>query len=58
MPYLVRVRVEVEILQEAGGELTEQEVVCVVDGPQTPVGVVVGTGAGTERTHWETNTPS
>ena len=46
--YLVGISVQVKVLQEAGGELTEQEVVGLVDGPQTPVGVVVGTGAGAE----------
>lgn len=50
-PYLVRIGAQVEVLQEAGGELAEQEVVGLVDGPQTPVGVVVGAGAGAERTH-------
>lgn len=53
---LVWVRAQVEVLQETGGELTEQEVVCVVDGPQAPVRVVVGAGAGAERAHWNTNT--
>lgn len=51
--YLVRVSVEVKVLQEACGKLAEQEVVGVVYGPQTPVGVVVGTGAGTEGAHWK-----
>ena len=51
MKYLVRVSVEVEILQETGGKFTKQEVVRVIDGPQAPVGVVVGTGACTEWTH-------
>lgn len=50
--YLVRVSAEVKVLQEAGGKLTEQEVVSVVDGPQAPVGVVVGAGAGAEGAHW------
>lgn len=49
--YLVRVSVEVKILQEAGGKFAEQEIVCVIDGPQAPVRVVVGAGAGTEWTH-------
>lgn len=48
---LVGVSVEVKILQKTRGKLTEQEVVCVIDGPEAPVGVVVGTGAGTEWTH-------
>lgn len=51
MPYLVRVSVDVKILQEASGKFTEQEVVRVIDGPEAPVGVVVGTGACTEWTH-------
>ena len=51
VPYLVRVAVEVKELQEAGGELTEQSVVGLVDGPQAPVGVVVGAGARTEASH-------
>lgn len=50
--YLVRVAVEVKILQEAGGELAEQRVVRLVDGPQAPVGVVVGARARAEWTHW------
>lgn len=53
MKYLVWVSVEVKILQEASSKLTEQEVVCVIDGPQAPVCVVVGTSACTEWTHWE-----
>lgn len=49
--YLVWVSVEVKILQETGGKFTEQEIVCVIDGPQAPVRVVIGAGAGTEWTH-------
>lgn len=49
--YLVWVSVEVKILQETSSKFTEQEVVCVINGPQTPVGVIVGTGACTEWTH-------
>lgn len=52
--HLVRVTVEVKVLQEASGKLTEQCVVGLVDGPQAPVGVVVGAGARTESTHWTT----
>lgn len=52
LAYLVRVAVEVKILQEAGGEFTEQRVVRLVDGSQAPVGVVVGARARTEWTHW------
>lgn len=51
LAYLVRVAVEVKILQEAGGELAEQCVVRLVDGSQAPVGVVVGARACAERTH-------
>lgn len=54
--YLVRVSVEVEVLQEASGKLTEQEVVRLVDRPQAPVRVVICTGAGTEWTHCNTHT--
>lgn len=49
--YLIRVSVEVKILQETGGEFTEQEIVCVIDGPQAPVCVVIGARTGTEWTH-------
>lgn len=49
--HLVGVTVEVKVLQEAGGELTEQRVVSLIDGSQAPVGVIVGAGAGTESTH-------
>jgi hypothetical protein len=50
--HLIGVVVEVKVLEEARSELTEQGVVCLVDGPHAPVGVVVGTGAGTECSHW------
>lgn len=50
--YLVRVAVEVEVLQEARGEFAEQRVVRLIDGSQAPVGVVVGARARTEWTHW------
>lgn len=49
--HLVGVTVEVKVLQEASGKLTEQRVVSLVDGSQAPVGVVVGAGARTESTH-------
>lgn len=52
LAYLVRVAVQVEVLQEAGGEFAEERVVRLVDGSQAPVGVVVGAGARAERTHW------
>jgi len=51
MTDLVWVSVEVKILQEAGSKFTKQEVVRVIDGPEAPIGVVVGTGAGTEWAH-------
>lgn len=51
-PYLVRVTVEVKVLQKAGWKLTEQCVVGLIDGSQAPVGVVVGAGACAESTHW------
>lgn len=54
--YLVRVCVQVEVLQEASGKLTEQEVVGLVDRPEAPVRVVICTGAGTEWTHCNTHT--
>lgn len=53
--YLIGICAEVKVLQEAGGKLTEQEVVGLVDCPQTPVSVVVGAGAGAERTHCNTS---
>lgn len=53
--YLIWIGVKVEVFQEPGGKLTEQEVVGLIDCPQTPVRVVIGTGAGTERTHYSTH---
>lgn len=49
--YLVGVSVEVKVFQEASGKFTEQEIVSVVDGPEAPVCVVIGTGARTEWAH-------
>lgn len=49
---LVGVTIEVKVLQEASGELAEQCIVGLVDGPQAPVGIVVGAGACTESTHY------
>lgn len=49
--YLVGVRVEIKVLQEARGEFAEEEVVGLVDGPHAPVRVVVGAGAGAEGPH-------
>lgn len=49
--YLVGVSVEVKVFQEASGKFTEQEIVSVVDSPEAPVCVVIGTGACTEWTH-------
>lgn len=54
--YLIWICVKVEVFQEPGGKLTEQEVVGLIDCPQTPVCVVIGTGAGAERTHYNTHT--
>lgn len=51
MKYLVWVCVEVKILQETSSKFTEQEVVCVIDGPKAPIGIIVGAGASTEWTH-------
>lgn len=55
LAHLVGVAVEIEVLQEAGEEFAEERVVGLVDGPQAPVGVVVGAGARAERTHCKTN---
>lgn len=55
--YLVRVCAEVKKLQKASGKLAEEKVVGLINGPQTPVCVVVGAGAGAERTHCHTQTP-
>lgn len=51
--HLVRVTVEIKVLEEAGGELAEERVVRLVDGSQAPIGVVVGAGARTEPTHYK-----
>lgn len=51
--YLIWISVEVEVFQEPSGKLTEQEVVGLIDCPQTPVCVVIGTGTGTEWTHYK-----
>lgn len=51
LTHLVGVIVEVKVLQESSGKLTEECVVGFVDGSQAPIGVVVGTGACTESTH-------
>lgn len=45
---LVGVRTEVKVFYEASCEFTEEEVVGLVDGPQAPVRVIVGAGAGAE----------
>lgn len=50
--YLIRICIHIKILQKASGELTEEKIMRLVDCPQTPVGVVVRTCAGTERPHW------
>lgn len=49
--YLVGVCTEVKVFYEARCKFTEEEVVGLIDGPQAPVRVVVGTGAGTEGPH-------
>lgn len=49
--YLVGVAVQVKVLQETSREFTEQCVVGLVDGPQAPVGVVVGAGTCAEPAH-------
>lgn len=49
--YLIWIGIEIKILQKSSSKFTEQEVVGLVDCPQTPVRVVVGTGTGTERAH-------
>lgn len=51
LTYLVRVIVEVKVLQKTSGKLTEECVVGFIDGSQAPIGVVVGAGARTESTH-------
>lgn len=50
-PHLVGVTVQIEVLQESGCELAEERVVGFIYGPQTPVRVVIGAGAGTETSH-------
>lgn len=49
--YLIWIGIEIKILQKSSSKFTKQEVVGLVDCPQTPVCVVVGTGTGTERAH-------
>lgn len=49
--YLIWIGIEIKIFQKSSSKFTEQEVVSLVDCPQTPVRVVVGTGTGTERAH-------
>jgi len=46
---LIRICIHIKILQKASGELTEKKIMRLVNRPQTPVGVVVRTRAGTER---------
>lgn len=48
---LIWIGIEIKILQKSSSKFTEQEVVGLVDCPQTPVRVVVGAGTGTERAH-------
>lgn len=56
--YLVRVCVEIKVLQEAGRKFTEEEVVGLVDGPHAPVCVIVGAGAGAEGAHCQGKKPN
>lgn len=49
--YLIGIGVHIKILQEARGKLTKQKIVGVIDSSQTPVSVVVGACASTERAH-------
>lgn len=51
MTHLVRVTVQIEILEESCRKLAEERVVGFIYGPQTPVGVVIRAGAGTETSH-------
>ena len=48
---MVLVDVEVVVADESGDELAIQEVVRLVDRPQTPVRVVVGVRTEAERPH-------
>lgn len=49
--YLVGVRVEIKVLEEAGCKFAEEEIVGLIDCPHAPVRVVVGAGAGAEGPH-------
>lgn len=51
MPHLVRITVQIKVFQESSCKLAEKRVVGFIYGPQTPVGVVIGAGAGTETSH-------
>lgn len=51
LTHLVRVTVQVEVLQESSCKLAEERVVAFIYGPQTPVRVVIGAGASTETSH-------
>ncbi len=43
---LIRIRVDVKVLQKSSGKFTQnREVVCLINGPHAPVGVVIGTSA-------------
>jgi len=50
-PDLIRICVDVKVLQKSSGKFAEQEVVCLINGPHAPVGVVIGTSARTKRPH-------
>jgi len=49
--YLIWIGIEIKVLQKSSSKFTKEEVVGLIDCPQTPVCVVVGTGTGTERAH-------
>ena len=51
MTYLIRIVVEIVVADEACDKLTVQEVVSVVDGTNTPIGIVVRVWTEAERTH-------
>lgn len=49
--YLIGISVHIKIFQEASCKLTKQKIVGVINCSQTPVSVVVGACASTERAH-------
>lgn len=58
VPLLERVGLHVVVRHQAGNELTIQEIVRGVDGPQARVRVVVGVHAETKRSFCEDKTPN